>query len=154
MRDPLHRGRPGLWADTLILAVATILVGVCFIVDGKGVTRSPSFDQARNVAHDVGVPLNQAMRAWGLLFIALGAVALIPLTLRSSSSMTRGQGLAPAAMLWVWWAAMFATYAAGHQGFGLIGAVIWAAVAACLFVNASVYFRHARGGNGHARRGD
>lgn len=148
---PYHRGRPGLWADALVLSVATVLVGVCFIIDGKGVTRSPSFDQAREAVRTVGVPAGWEMRVWGVLFLTLGVVAVVPLVCRNAPSMRRGKALAPAAVLWVWWAMMFATYAAGHQGFGLIGAVIWSAVAACLFVDASVYFQHARAGNGDAR---
>lgn len=153
LAHPYHRGRPGLWADALILSITTVLVGVCFMVDGKGVTRSASYDQARDLAHAVGVPMAQTMRAWGVVFILLGAVGLVPLVCRNAPLLHRAEGLVPEAVLWVWWAAMFATYALGHQGFGLIGAVIWAAIAACLFTAASVYFQHARAGNGNVRRG-
>lgn len=139
-------GYPGLWTVGLILAACTILVGAAFIFDGTGVTSSATFTPARHVVTGLGVPARNVMNVWGTLFIILGLIAGLPLTRSRTTLTTRSRCMYPVALLWLGWAATFANYAASHHGFGLIGAITWATIAAAALAVAVNLGDHAHRG--------
>lgn len=126
----LHGGQLALWGVGLIVALGSIAIGIAFIFDGTGVTSSPTFTPARHLLTAAGVPSRNVMNLWGGVFMALGAYSLLPSLSHKATLPQRRRHQIPVTALWAAWSLMFATYAAGHHGYGFIGAITWAMIAA------------------------